>query len=169
MATVPDEKREQLRRYKEPSEVAEEFIQQAPSQRPAPSLIHSSTFTSLAAFTPRFDATCSELFPTIHTPVMRFSSIVISTLAALATASPNSLARRENVAVTEAIIFAVQADDCDLLKCAAVIASAGCIGASILLGPAGVASALGCTAGGASAVSYSAMRYIRFGMDTDGW
>lgn len=83
---------------------------------------------------------------------MQLSSILTSALAALTTASPNSLARRENQEVTEAIIFAVQADDCDLLKCAAVIASAACIGASIALGPAGIPSALGCTAGGASAV-----------------
>ncbi|KAF1947975.1 hypothetical protein EJ02DRAFT_417455 [Clathrospora elynae] len=93
---------------------------------------------------------------------MRFSSIVISTLMALATAAPNAvpnaapdaraLIRLEYQAVTEAIIFAVQSGSCDLLKCAAVLASAACIGASIALGPAGIPSALGCTAGGASAL-----------------
>ncbi|KAF1846381.1 uncharacterized protein K460DRAFT_356066 [Cucurbitaria berberidis CBS 394.84] len=83
---------------------------------------------------------------------MRFSSVLVSALAAVATASPNSLARREEQAVTEAIIFAVQASDCDLFKCAAVVASAACIGASIALGPAGIPSLLGCTAGGASAL-----------------
>jgi hypothetical protein len=85
---------------------------------------------------------------------MRFSTITISSLAALAAASPNSLVRRDQQEVTDAIRFAIQADSCDLFKCAAVVASAGCIGASILLGPAGIASALGCTAGGASAVSF---------------
>jgi hypothetical protein len=65
---------------------------------------------------------------------------------------PNALERRETQQVAQAIQFAVQADDCDLFKCAAVIASAACIGASIALGPAGIPSALGCTAGGASAV-----------------
>jgi hypothetical protein len=84
---------------------------------------------------------------------MRFSIITISSLATLTIASPNSLVRREQQEVTDAIRFAIQADNCDLFKCAAVVASAGCIGASILLGPAGIASALGCTAGGASAVS----------------
>lgn len=84
---------------------------------------------------------------------MQFSKIIIPSLAAMAMAAPSDLVRRENQEVTEAIIFAVQADDCDLLKCAAVIASAACIGASIALGPAGIPGALGCTAGGASAVS----------------
>jgi len=89
---------------------------------------------------------------------MRFSTLTTLSLAALATASPNALVRRENQEVTKAIVFAVQSDDCDLLKCAAVIASAACIGASIALGPAGIPSALGCTAGGASAVRlFSAM------------
>lgn len=84
---------------------------------------------------------------------MRFSSIIISSLPALVTATPNALTpRNEQAAVANAIQFAVQADDCDLFSCAAVLASAACIGASIALGPGGIASALGCTAGGASAV-----------------
>ena len=69
---------------------------------------------------------------------MQFSTLIISSLAAMAMAAPSDLVRRENQEVTQAIIFAVQADDCDLLKCAAVIASAACIGASIALGPAGI-------------------------------
>ena len=69
---------------------------------------------------------------------MQFSTLIISSLAAMAMAAPSDLVRRKNQEVTQAIIFAVQADDCDLLKCAAVIASAACIGASIALGPAGI-------------------------------
>ena len=85
---------------------------------------------------------------------MHFSSVLISTLAALATASPNSLARREDQAVTEAIQFAVQADGCDLFQCANVIASAACIGASIGLGAAGIPGLLACVAGGSGAVCH---------------
>ncbi|XTI82654.1 hypothetical protein V2W45_1224749, partial [Cenococcum geophilum] len=54
--------------------------------------------------------------------------------------------------VTLAIVLAAQASDCDLIKCAAVIASAACIGASIVLGPGGIPFLLGCTAGGAGAL-----------------
>jgi hypothetical protein len=86
---------------------------------------------------------------------MRFSTIFVPIMAAVAYAAPNanSITPRENAIMTDAIVFAAQADDCDLLKCAAVIASAACIGASIALGPGGIPSLLGCTAGGASAVS----------------
>ncbi|KAI1843719.1 hypothetical protein JX265_008455 [Neoarthrinium moseri] len=86
---------------------------------------------------------------------MRFSVPVLALLASGGMASPNSIISRDvttTEAVTEAISFAVAADDCDLLKCAAVIASAACIGASIALGPGGIPSLLGCTAGGASAI-----------------
>ncbi|KNG49592.1 hypothetical protein DDE82_004117 [Stemphylium lycopersici] len=76
----------------------------------------------------------------------------MSALLSLAAASPNALARRENQATTQAIQFAALQADCDIFKCASVVASAACIAASIALGPAGVASALGCTAGGAASI-----------------
>lgn len=83
---------------------------------------------------------------------MRFSSVLISTLVALATAAPNSLARRDDQAVTEAIQFAVLADDCDVFQCAVVVASAACIAGAISLGPAGVPELVGCVSGGAGSV-----------------
>lgn len=88
----------------------------------------------------------------IYLVTMRFSTITMSALLSLAAASPNALARRENQATTQAIQFAALQADCDIFKCASVVASAACIAASIALGPAGVASALGCTAGGAASV-----------------
>lgn len=69
---------------------------------------------------------------------MRFSVPVLALLAGSSMASPNSIISRDvttTEAVTDATVFAVTADDYDLLKCAAVIASAACIGASIALGP----------------------------------
>ena len=86
---------------------------------------------------------------------MRFSSVLISTLAAVATASPNALARREDEAVTEAIKFAVQADDCEIFQCAGVIASAACIGLAIAAGgPAAPAGVVACVAGGVGSVRW---------------
>ncbi|KAI0129822.1 hypothetical protein BJ170DRAFT_681314 [Xylariales sp. AK1849] len=87
---------------------------------------------------------------------MRFSVSVVALLASTGLAMPpsNTVIVRDvttSEVMTDAITFAVAAD-CDLLKCAAVVASAGCIGASIALGPAGIPSLLGCTAGGASAI-----------------
>jgi hypothetical protein len=89
---------------------------------------------------------------------MRFSITVLALLASTGLASPsvNPIANRDITTtedIADAIIFAADASDCDLIKCAAVIASAACIGASIALGPGGIPSLLGCTAGGASAVS----------------
>ncbi|ETS81018.1 hypothetical protein PFICI_06020 [Pestalotiopsis fici W106-1] len=86
---------------------------------------------------------------------MRFSLPLLALVASSGMASPNSIISRDvttTEAVTDAITFAAAEDDCDLLKCAAVIASAACIGASIALGPGGIPSLLGCTAGGASAI-----------------
>jgi hypothetical protein len=83
---------------------------------------------------------------------MRFSTITVSALMGLAAASPNALAKRENQATTQAIQFAAQQADCNLLGCASVIAAGGCIAASIALGPAGVGPALACVSGGAASV-----------------
>jgi hypothetical protein len=83
---------------------------------------------------------------------MHFPAFLLTALATLAVASPNSLARRDNEEVAAAIRFAAVQADCNIVQCAGVIASAACIALSIPLGPAGVPGALGCVAGGASAV-----------------
>ncbi|KAH7070052.1 hypothetical protein FB567DRAFT_613244 [Paraphoma chrysanthemicola] len=83
---------------------------------------------------------------------MRPSTLLISALAAITTASPTSLAIRDTQQTADAIRFAAVAADCSILKCATVIASAACIAASIGLGPAGVPGALGCVAGGSAAI-----------------
>jgi hypothetical protein len=84
---------------------------------------------------------------------MRFSTITAAALVGLAAASPSSLAKRENQAMTKAIQFAALADDCDLFSCAAVVGAAGCIAVNIPLGPAGVPGALACLSGGAASVT----------------
>ncbi|KAH7069560.1 hypothetical protein BKA63DRAFT_569171 [Paraphoma chrysanthemicola] len=83
---------------------------------------------------------------------MRLSTLLMSALAALTTASPNSLAVRDAQQTTDAIRFAAVAADCSIFQCAAVIASAACIAASVGLGPAGVPGLLGCVAGGSAAI-----------------
>jgi hypothetical protein len=55
---------------------------------------------------------------------MRFSAILISALAAVATAAPNSLEVRGQDEVADAIVFALQAKSCPVLKCAKVLADA---------------------------------------------
>jgi hypothetical protein len=85
---------------------------------------------------------------------MRFSTILISAFTALATAAPNSLEIRDQDPVADAIVFAVQANECHVLKCAKVVASVVCIGLGIEAGAAGVKKVLSCVEGGASAVRY---------------
>jgi hypothetical protein len=70
-----------------------------------------------------------------HSLNMRFSAIIISSIATLASAAPNELIARNNDQVTAAIRFAAAADDCSLLKCAEVIANAACIAAAIVAEP----------------------------------
>ncbi|KAF1837300.1 hypothetical protein BDW02DRAFT_491755 [Decorospora gaudefroyi] len=81
---------------------------------------------------------------------MRFSTITITALAGLAAASPAASSAQDTQMVKSAIQFASQSQACPVFDCATVVASAACIGASIALGPAGVASALACVATGAS-------------------
>lgn len=66
---------------------------------------------------------------------MRFSTIILSSLAALASATPNQLIARNNDQVAAAIQFAALADGCSLIKCAEVIANVACIAAAIALEP----------------------------------
>jgi hypothetical protein len=66
---------------------------------------------------------------------MRFSAVVISALAALASAAPNELITRNNDQVADAIRYAVLADGCSLIKCAEVVANVACIAAALLLEP----------------------------------
>tara|TARA_R110002003_G_scaffold79_4_gene7034 strand:+ start:20715 stop:21170 length:456 start_codon:yes stop_codon:yes gene_type:complete len=89
----------------------------------------------------------------LKNPIMRPSTLLVSFLAAFATASPSSLAIRDTQQTTDAIRFAAVAADCSIFQCAAVIASAACIAASVGLGPAGVPGLLGCVAGGSASVS----------------
>jgi hypothetical protein len=87
---------------------------------------------------------------------MRFSTVIISSLAALASAAPNAIARRDNEQVTAAIKFAVLADGCSILKCAEVIANVACIAAAIVTTPetagGSVVAALACVKEGAEQV-----------------
>jgi hypothetical protein len=62
---------------------------------------------------------------------MRFSAVVISSLAALASAAPNELVSRNNDQVADTIRFAALADGCSLIKCAEVVANVVCIGAAL--------------------------------------
>lgn len=70
-----------------------------------------------------------------HSLKMRFSTIIISSLAALASAAPNELIARNNDQVAAAIQFAALADGCSLIKCAEVIANVACIAAAIVVEP----------------------------------
>lgn len=83
---------------------------------------------------------------------MRFSNILLPSLAALAIASPNQLIARNNEQVTKAIEFAAQADDCSLISCAEVIANAACIAAAIIAAPptggTSAAAVIACVAAG---------------------
>jgi hypothetical protein len=83
---------------------------------------------------------------------MRFSPFLISALAALVTAAPNSLEVLQQEQVADTIVFAMQSSDCHILKCAKVIASAVCIGLGIAAGPAGIKKVISCVGGGAHAV-----------------
>ncbi|KAL1617874.1 hypothetical protein SLS56_010796 [Neofusicoccum ribis] len=84
---------------------------------------------------------------------MHFTGLVTAALATAAVAAPsNAIVQRQaettpNVTPAQ-LVFAAQADDCSILSCAAVIASAGCIAAGIAT--AEVPAVLGCVAGGAS-------------------
>ncbi|EAT81152.1 hypothetical protein HBI56_104930 [Parastagonospora nodorum] len=66
---------------------------------------------------------------------MRFSTVIISSLAALVSAAPNELIARNNEQVSAAIRFAALADGCSLLKCAEVVANVACIAAAIVVEP----------------------------------
>jgi hypothetical protein len=66
---------------------------------------------------------------------MHFSTVIISSLAALASAAPNQLVSRNNDQIAAAIQYAALADDCSLIKCAEVIANVVCIGAAIVAEP----------------------------------
>lgn len=70
-----------------------------------------------------------------HSLKMRFSAVIISSLAALASAAPNELISRNNDQVAAAIQFAALADGCSLIKCAEVIANVACIAAAIVVEP----------------------------------
>jgi hypothetical protein len=70
-----------------------------------------------------------------HPLNMRFSAVIISSLAALASAAPNELIARNNDQVAAAIQFAAAADGCSLIKCAEVIANVACIAAAIIAEP----------------------------------
>ena len=84
---------------------------------------------------------------------MRFSLAILSVLASTAVANPASrdVARRDTTADT--IKFAMEAADCDVGKCAGIIAAALC-----LLGcrkTPTLSCISGCISGGADSVSYS--------------
>jgi hypothetical protein len=66
---------------------------------------------------------------------MRFSAVIISSLAALASAAPNELVSRNNDQIAGAIRFAALADGCSLLKCAEVVANIGCIALALAAEP----------------------------------
>ena len=83
---------------------------------------------------------------------MRSWSLIFLPLLPFSLSQP-TLSPRDLSAIENAIGFGTQNPDCDLLKCAAVVASAACVVASIPLGPAGIPGVLGCVAGGAGAVS----------------
>jgi hypothetical protein len=89
---------------------------------------------------------------------MRFSTILISALAAVATAAPNSLEVRGQDDVADAIVFAVQAHSCPVLKCAKVVAAAVCIGLAIESGA--ESKILKCVEGGAHAVCCGLERIV---------
>ncbi|KAL9115834.1 MAG: hypothetical protein Q9227_000202 [Pyrenula ochraceoflavens] len=89
---------------------------------------------------------------------MRFSSTlfiltpILSLPVSLAQPTTKPLTTRDLSDIENAIGFGTQNPDCDLLKCAGVVASAACIVASIPLGPAGIPGVLGCAAGGAGSI-----------------
>jgi hypothetical protein len=96
----------------------------------------------------------------IKSPTMRFSTVLISSLAALASAAPNDLAaKRNNELVSRnpaspmaaAIIFAAEAD-CSFISCAEVVAAALCIGAALVAevpsGGSTTAAVVACVSGG---------------------
>lgn len=91
-----------------------------------------------------------------HSLTMRFSTILITSLAALGSAAPNAIARRDNEQITAAIEFAALADGCSILKCAGVIANVACIAAAIVTTPetagGSVAAALACVKEGVEQV-----------------
>jgi hypothetical protein len=66
---------------------------------------------------------------------MHFSTVIISSLAALTTAAPNQLVSRNNDQIAAAIQYAALADGCSLIKCAEVVANVVCIGAAIAAEP----------------------------------
>jgi hypothetical protein len=70
-----------------------------------------------------------------HLLKMRFSAVIISALAALASAAPNELIARNNDQVADAIRYAALADGCSLIKCAEVVANVACIAAALIAVP----------------------------------
>jgi hypothetical protein len=65
---------------------------------------------------------------------MRFSAVIISSLVAFASAAPNAIVVRTSPntdLIAQNLVFAAQASDCSILKCAEVLANVACIVAAL--------------------------------------
>ena len=86
--------------------------------------------------------------------LLTISSLLLL-LPSATVANPTQARAADDVSVVaNTIVLAAQADSCDIIKCAEVIASAACIIAGIAAVPESIPGILGCVAGGAGAVGF---------------